>query len=149
MLQEYDPQGFHCELLRCAEAAVLRARLTGVSLAEFRARAAAAEKSLHELGVTFTVYSGGDATDRILPFDPIPRVLSAGEWRHIERGIVQRVTALNLLLDDLYHRQLVLRDRVLPPDLVLGNGNFHPLMRDVRVPQLRRPGRLAETRQAR
>src|SRR5437588_2545108 len=121
-------------MLGCGEAGPLRDRLARLALADFKQRAAAAEQALHELGVTFTVYSDGDAIDRILPFDPIPRVISAAEWRHIERGIVQRVTALNLLLDDLYHRQMVFRDRVLPQDLVLGNSHFRPMMRGFAVP---------------
>ena len=89
----------------------------------------AAEWALHALGVTFTVYTDGAAIDRILPFDAIPRVISAEEWRHIERCVVQRVTALNLVLDDLYPRQMILRGGVLPCDLFLGNSHFHPLLR--------------------
>jgi uncharacterized circularly permuted ATP-grasp superfamily protein len=134
VLEGYDPGGFYCEMLRKPETAPLRAHLAGFPIAEFKRRAAAAEQVLYDLGVTFTVYSDRDAIDRILPFDALPRVISAGEWQHIEAGIVQRVTALNLLLDDLYHRQKILRDGVLPADLVLGNGNFRPLMRGVSVP---------------
>ena len=114
MLDGYDPQGFYCEMGRCPETAALRARFATVSLAEFNRRTEAAERALHALGVTCTVYGEGTAIDRILPFDAIPRVITAGEWRHIEHGVKQRVTALNLLLDDLYHRQLILRDGVLP-----------------------------------
>jgi uncharacterized circularly permuted ATP-grasp superfamily protein len=135
VLEGYDPQGFYCELLRCSEAASLRDRLAGAPLAEFKQRAAAAEQALHELGVTFTVYSDGDAIDRILPFDPIPRVISAADWRQIERGVIQRVTALNLLLDDLYNRQRVFSDRILPPELVFGNSHYRPLMRGFAVPR--------------
>ena len=134
VLHGYDPGGFYCEMLRCAEAGSLRERLARLSLVDFGRRAAAAERALHALGVTFTVYSDGDTIDRILPFDAIPRVISAADWQHIESGVVQRVTALNLLLDDLYHGQKILRDRVLPADLVLGNPNFQPLMRGVAVP---------------
>ncbi len=124
MLDGYDPRGFYCEMLRCPGAEMLRERFAAIPLAEFACRMEAAERALHALGVTFTVYSDGAAIDRILPFDAIPRVISAEEWRHIERGVVQRVTALNLLLDDLYHRQMILRDGVLPSDLVLGQRPF-------------------------
>jgi uncharacterized circularly permuted ATP-grasp superfamily protein len=102
VLNGYDPQGFYCEMLRCPDARKLRARFVGMSLAEFVPRMVAAERALHALGVTFTVYTDGAAIDRILPFDAIPRVISAAEWEHIERGVIQRVGALNLLLDDLY-----------------------------------------------
>src|SRR5882724_12782973 len=120
-------------MLRCPETAPLRERLARLPVAEFKRRAAAAEQALYDLGVTFTVYSDSTAIDRILPFDAVPRVISAAEWRQIETGVIQRVTALNLLLDDLYHRQLILHDRVLPADLVLGNSNYRPQMRDVAV----------------
>ncbi len=134
VLDGYDPGGFYCEMQRCPDTAPLRQRLAGLPIAEFKRRSAAAEQALYDLGVTFTVYSDSDAIDRILPFDAIPRVISAAEWRHIESGVIQRVTALNLLLDDLYHRQKIVRDQVLPADLVLGNGNFRPAMQGVAVP---------------
>ncbi len=134
MLNGYDPHGFYCEMLRCPETAPLRERLAQLPIAEFKRRAAAAEQALYDLGVTFTVYSDSAAIDRILPFDAIPRVISAAEWQQVERGVVQRVTALNLMLDDVYHRQMILRDRVLPADLVLGNPNFRPPMCGFAVP---------------
>lgn len=134
MLNGYDPAGFYCEMLRCAEAAPLCERLSLVPIADFQRRVALAEQTLHELGVTFTVYSDRGAIDRILPFDAIPRVIAAAEWRDIEAGVTQRVTALNLLLDDLYHEQMILRDAVLPSDLVVGNSNYRPAMRGITVP---------------
>src|SRR5712691_2138260 len=133
LLDGYDPQGFYCELLRCADNALLHDRLAGMPIADFKRRTAGAEQALYNLGITFTVYSDNNAIDRILPFDAIPRVLSAAEWAHIERGVIQRVTALNLLLDDLYHEQKILRDRIIPADLILDNANFRPVMRELAV----------------
>jgi uncharacterized circularly permuted ATP-grasp superfamily protein len=133
LLDGYDPQGFYCELLRCAGNARLRDRLAGMPIADFKRRTLGAEQALYNLGITFTLYSDNNAIDRILPFDAIPRVLSAVEWLHIEKGVIQRVTALNLLLDDLYHEQKILRDRIIPADLILGNANFRPIMRGVAV----------------
>ena len=133
LLDGYDPRGFYCELLRSAENALLRDRLAAIPTADFKQRVLGAEQALYNLGITFTVYSDRSAIDRILPFDAIPRVLSAPEWRHIERGVIQRVTALNLLLDDLYHEQKILRDGVIPADLILGNANFRPAMRGLAV----------------
>ena len=133
LLDGYDPQGFYCELLRCAGNARLCDRLARMPVADFRRRAAGAEQALYNLGITFTLYSDNNAIDRILPFDAIPRVLSAVEWLHIEQGVIQRVTALNLLLDDLYHQQKILRDGIIPADLILGNANFRPIMRGVTV----------------
>src|SRR5215207_6812394 len=133
LLDGYDPGGFYCELLRSVDNSRLRDRLARLPITDFKRRAAGAEQALYDLGITFTVYSDNNAIDRILPFDAIPRVLSAAEWVDIERGVIQRVTALNLLLDDLYHEQKILKDRVIPTELVLGNANFRPEIRRIAV----------------
>jgi len=91
-------------------------------------RSADAENELFNLGITFTVYSDKDAIDRILPFDVIPRVLTASEWRTIETGVSQRVRALNMFLWDIYHEQKILADGIVPRHLVLGNANFRKEM---------------------
>ena len=134
ILDDYDPQGFYCEMLRGATREVVRARVASLSIDALQERAAAANAELYNLGITFTIYSDAQTIDRILPFDVLPRILSAAEWSHIERGVVQRITALNLLLDDIYHEQRVLRDGVIPPELILGNRNYRPLMRGVDLP---------------
>ena len=120
VLDGYDPQEFYCEMLRCAATAGLRERLARMPIADFQRRTAAAEQALYDYGITFTLYSESSAIDRILPFDPIPRVLAADEWRQIERGIIQRVTALNLLLDDVYHGQKILKDGVVRSRTMMG-----------------------------
>jgi uncharacterized circularly permuted ATP-grasp superfamily protein len=134
VLDRYDPGGFYCEMLRCAATAEIRDRLGRMAIDEFKRRAAGAEQALYNLGITFTVYTDSQAIDRILPFDAIPRVLPADEWDQIERGVIQRVTALNLLLDDLYNAQKIFKDGLLPEDLILGNANWRPLMRGLKVP---------------
>ena len=129
----YAPGPFFCELTAPREGdggalGVVRARLAAIGIEALRARAAAAEGDLIDLGVTFTVYSDAAAIDRILPFDCIPRIITAGEWDRIERGVKQRVAALNLFLHDIYHERKILADGVLPRDLVLGNANYRPEM---------------------
>ena len=131
LLEDYGSGGFYCELFgtskRCPpHTQTVRERIDGMSLAEVRRRAQAAERELFNLGVTFTVYTSREQIDRILPFDVIPRVLSAAEWATIEQGVVQRVTALNRFIEDVYHGQRILRDGIVPADLVLGNANFRP-----------------------
>ena len=113
---------------------LIRERLGALSIDDLKRRALEAEAELQDLGITFTVYSDKDATDRVLPFDVIPRVLSADEWQHIEKGVTQRVTALNLLLDDIYHEQKILRDGIVPADLVLSNPNYRPIMQGLDLP---------------
>ena len=134
ILDGYDPDGFYCEMLGSPASAAVRKHLSRLTIGELQERAAAANAEMYNLGITFTVYSDAKTIDRILPFDVLPRVLSAEEWRHLESGIIQRITAINLLLDDVYHRQKLLRDGVVPPDLILGNPNYRPLMRGIDVP---------------
>ena len=102
--------------------------------AELTRRAKIAEAELYNQGITFTVYSDKDAIDRILPFDLIPRVLTASEWDLLERGVCQRVAALNAFLHDAYHDQHILNDGVVPRALVLGNSNYRPEMVGLDVP---------------
>lgn len=99
-----------------------------------RRRAAAAERELHSLGITFTVYSERDAIDRVLPFDVVPRVLSPADWQHIEDGCKQRVQAINLFLHDIYHDKKILKDKVVPRDLVTRNANYRKEMEGVDLP---------------
>ncbi len=75
-------------------------------------------------GITFTVYSDEAGIERIFPFDLIPRIVPAQDWDLIERGLTQRITALNLFLHDLYHNQQILKDKIIPPELVLGSKHF-------------------------
>ena len=138
LLEGYDCTAF-CELMNGLEPdnpdlALIRERLSRMDLAELGRRAATAEAELYNLGITFTVYSDRNAIDRILPFDLIPRVLTATEWDVIERGVVQRVTAINAFLWDIYHDQKILADGILPRALVVGNSNFRPEMMGLDVP---------------
>jgi hypothetical protein len=134
-----DAGWFFCELTipRPGDGGALAsivARLAALPVEGLRRRAAAAERDLFNLGITFTVYSKATAIDRILPFDLVPRVLTAGEWRILEAGVRQRVAALNLFLHDVYNAQRILKDGVVPPDLVLGNANDRPEMQGFPVP---------------
>jgi uncharacterized circularly permuted ATP-grasp superfamily protein len=86
-------------------------------------------------GITFTVYGRSQGVERIIPFDPIPRLISATEWDRIERGLKQRVRALNLFVHDVYHDRRILRDRIVPPDLVLGASGYRRECIGLRVPR--------------
>ena len=131
---DYDAGAFFCELTQSlrqgdtSAIALVRARISAIGLDQLRARAAAAEDELINLGITFTVYSDATAIDRILPFDCVPRIIMPGEWRVMEAGVRQRVTALNAFLHDVYHERHILNDGTLPADLVLGNANYRPEM---------------------
>ena len=137
---DYDPGCYFCELTEARRAhpvsaiAHVRAAIAAIGLDQLRARASAAEDELINLGITFTVYSDATAIDRILPFDCVPRIITAGEWRVLEAGVKQRVAALNLFLHDIYHDRHILNDRIVPADLVLGNVNYRPEMEGFPVP---------------
>jgi uncharacterized circularly permuted ATP-grasp superfamily protein len=136
---DYDPGRYFCELTRHRPDAGpvpewLIQRLGQIGLDALRARASAAETELIDLGVTFTVYSDATAIDRILPFDCIPRILTSREWVLLERACIQRVAALNAFLGDIYGAGHIVKDGVIPPELVYGNANYRPEMKDFPVP---------------
>jgi uncharacterized circularly permuted ATP-grasp superfamily protein len=87
-----------------------------------------AEGIFRRLGITFAVYGAEEASERLIPFDIIPRVFAAAEWRRLTIGIEQRVRALNAFLHDLYHRQEILRAGRIPQDIILQNSAFVPQM---------------------
>lgn len=99
-----------------------------------RKRALAASTFLRQ-GITFTVYDDAQGTERIFPFDLIPRIIPAEEWSVIERGLVQRITALNFFLHDIYHQQNILRDRVIPKQIVWEAAHFRPEFMHFDVPR--------------
>ncbi len=92
-----------------------------------------ARRFIHE-GITFTVIGADRASEQIIPIDCVPRLLTAEEWDHIDRGLRQRLTALNLFLKDIYNEGKSLRDGIVPPDLVLGCPQYRVEMRGVQVP---------------
>ncbi|MEY2879339.1 MAG: hypothetical protein RLZZ15_1719 [Verrucomicrobiota bacterium] len=102
---------------------------------EFDRRRAAVDLAFLRRGVTFTVYNDAQGTERIFPFDLIPRIIPAQEWARIEAGLVQRITALNLFLHDVYHDQKALKDKIVPPALVLGAKHFRREFMNFTVPR--------------
>jgi len=101
---------------------------------EFGRRRSLTDLAFRNQGITFTVYDDDQGTERAFPFDPVPRILSADEWAHVESGLRQRVRALNAFLGDVYGDQEILNDEVVPSSLVLDNPNYRPIMRGVEVP---------------
>ena len=83
-----------------------------------------AERALLQMGITFNVYGEGAGVEKIFPFDLVPRIVAAAEWSRIERGLKQRITALNLFINDLYHSQKILKDGVVPREIVLSSKAF-------------------------
>jgi uncharacterized circularly permuted ATP-grasp superfamily protein len=139
LLQSYDQRGFYCEMFGAgpaapAHTAEIRARLDALDFDDLRRRAEDVARELYNFGITFTVYTDREAIDRILPFDVIPRVLSADEFAHIEAGVKQRVKTLNTFLHDVYHDGKVVRDGVVPSSLVYKGANYRAAMSGIDVP---------------
>ena len=102
----------------------LAAWLSDTPPAELARRQQAAEAAFRSLGITFAVYGDDEAAERIIPFDIMPRVFSAGEWQRLSAGLEQRVRAINLFIGDVYGARRILADGVIPADIVLGNPQF-------------------------
>jgi uncharacterized circularly permuted ATP-grasp superfamily protein len=103
-----------------------------------RARRDEAEMIFRRVGITFAVYGAkdedGSGTERLIPFDLIPRIIPQAEWDLMERGLVQRVTALNQFIHDVYHDQEIIKAGVVPAEQIVGNQQFRPEMMGVKVP---------------
>jgi uncharacterized circularly permuted ATP-grasp superfamily protein len=97
-------------------------------------RQRAADVVIQAMGITFTVYSETDEKDRAWPFDVIPRIIAAQEWKSITEGLTQRLTALNMFIDDLYSDQKVIADGILPREILASSKNFRPACMGVRPP---------------
>jgi uncharacterized circularly permuted ATP-grasp superfamily protein len=113
----------------------LLTRYAGMSSEEFQKKRDLADNAFLTQGVTFTVYNDQEGTERIFPFDLIPRIIPRAEWEHVERGLGQRITALNLFLRDIYHDQKILRDGVVPAEIIHSAAHFRPEFMGFDVPK--------------
>jgi len=99
-------------------------RYNALPLEELKRRQEAAEKTLMQMGITFSVYGDDQGTERIFPFDIVPRIIHQDEWRQVEMGLKQRVQALNMFIDDVYHDQKIIKDGLIPEELVYSASGF-------------------------
>ena len=117
-----------------AEFAALSRWLADTDAAELQRRQQSAEAAFRQLGITFAVYGDSDAAERIIPFDIVPRVFLAGEWARLSEGLVQRVEAINAFLEDIYGERRILREGVIPPELIYLNEQFRAEVDGIRPP---------------
>lgn len=125
----YDLNGFYDELFEatgrprpCGKVLIENIeRIPGVRL---RQKQHSAEQALYQLGITFNVYGDTQGVERIFPFDLMPRIVDGAEWDHIETGLKQRITALNLFIDDVYHDQKIVRNGIIPEHVIRSAANF-------------------------
>jgi len=113
----------------------LQHTLLGLPPEELRRSQQAADLAFLHEGITFTVYGSKEGTERIFPNDLLPRIIPAREWAKIEKGLAQRLTALNLFLRDIYHEGRILSDRVIPRELIYSCKHFRREMRGLNVPR--------------
>jgi uncharacterized circularly permuted ATP-grasp superfamily protein len=99
-------------------------RVEQLSKEEFMRRQISAERALMAMGITFNVYSENEGTERIMPVDIIPRIVSAQDWEKMEKGLIQRITALNLFLADIYSDQKIIKDGIIPKEVIYSSKNF-------------------------
>lgn len=125
----YETEGFYDELFDEQNqprggADVLIERINALPETELQRRQKAAELALLNLGITFNVYGNDAQIEKIFPFDIVPRIVQAKEWENLEKGLKQRITALNAFINDIYNDQKILKDGVVPADLVLTAEGF-------------------------
>ncbi len=113
----------------------LHERFCALSVSDMNEKTRAADISFLYQGITFTVYSQDEGIERIFPFDLIPRIIPRREWDLLERGLTQRVLALNQFLHDVYHDQRIIKDKRIPPELVFGASNFRREMIGITAPR--------------
>jgi uncharacterized circularly permuted ATP-grasp superfamily protein len=139
ILDKYQPEGFFDEVF-AREGGVrphyenVLSSLGSLQPQEFGLRQQTADAAFLKQGVTFTVYGDDQGTERIFPFDLMPRIIPRQEWEHVEAGLIQRITALNLFLNDVYHGQQILNDGVIPREVVESASHFRPEFKGVNVP---------------
>ncbi len=126
---DYQTENFYDELFDSSNtprpgSALLIDRIRDLPEGDLIQRQLAAEASFLNLGITFAVYGSEEGTEKIFPFDIIPRIVEAKDWDTIERGLKQRITALNLFIDDIYHDQKIVKDGVIPADLLESADSF-------------------------
>lgn len=128
--KEYKSAGFFDEIIAPngaprAGAGFLTSHFASLRDGDLRELRAVAELSIVNMGITFSVYSEkGGSIDRAWPFDIIPRIIPFDEWQRVEQGLAQRVIALNMFIDDIYHRQRIIKDRVFPAEVLEGSRNY-------------------------
>lgn len=136
----YQVEGFHDEMFTPdgkarVESRVLLDTIESLDEGQLRLCQSAAERLLLHLGITFNVYGQSAGTERIFPFDLIPRIVCAEEWGWIERGLKQRIHALNEFIDDIYHEQKILKDGIIPEEVIRSAAFYRPECHGINPPQ--------------
>ncbi len=138
--QNYTPESFYDELFDAegkprTGGQLLIEMINSLPPGELKLRQQAIDRALLRMGITFTVYGSDEGTEKIFPFDIIPRIVEAYEWSHVEAGLKQRIRALNLFINDVYHEQEIIKDGVLPQDLLDKAKSFREPCKGLKPPR--------------
>lgn len=130
---DYDPGSFFDEMFEAngtprPHYAKLAEAFGGLSEEDFQTRREAVDLAFLQQGITFTVYGNDESTEKIFPFDMVPRIITAKEWAQLEKGLIQRLTALNLFLHDIYHDQKIVKDGIIPLEVIMSGKHFRKEM---------------------
>ncbi len=140
LFNSYQVEGFHDEMFTAdgkarVESRVLLDTIESLDEGQLLLCQRAAEQLLLHLGITFNVYGQSAGTERIFPFDLVPRIVCAQEWEWIERGLKQRIHALNEFIDDIYHEQKILKDGIIPDEVIRSAAFYRPKCHGINPPQ--------------
>jgi uncharacterized circularly permuted ATP-grasp superfamily protein len=140
LLERYEREGFFDEMLDASGEARphyrrFRDLFRDMEMQEFLHKCQAVDLAFLRQGITFNVYGDSAGMEKIFPFDLLPRIIPASEWEMIERGLAQRITALNLFLHDIYHEQKIVKDGVIPPFYILSGKHFRREFVNFNVPK--------------
>ncbi len=138
-LGAYQGDGFYDEMfdeagLARPEAQLLLETLEGLEDGQLQRAQLAAERLLVQLGITFNVYGDSAGTERAFPFDLIPRIVRGDEWKWIESGLKQRIQALNMFINDIYHDQKILKDKIIPEEVIKSAVFYRPQCAGINPP---------------
>jgi len=139
-LERYEPGGFFDEMIEAGSAARphyrrFRELFQQLTPQDFDHKRQSIDLAFLRQGITFNVYGDSAGAEKIFPFDLLPRIIPASEWEMLERGLSQRITALNLFLHDVYHEQKILKDGIIPPSYVLSGKHFRREFVNFNVPR--------------
>jgi uncharacterized circularly permuted ATP-grasp superfamily protein len=140
MFEKYEVDGVYDEMFASAGVprehyAPVTSRLKTMGHDAVTKRVRMADVSFRNQGITFAVYGDNRGVEKTMPFDLVPRIVPADEWTKIEKGLAQRLTALNMFCQDIYHEQRILREKIIPPELIYGAKSFRREMFGVNVPK--------------
>jgi len=138
--RNYDAEGFFDEMFTAdgqarPDAELLMRRIESLAPGELVRRQKAIERSLLRMGITFAVYGGDQGTEKIWPFDIVPRIVAAAEWERLEAGLKQRIKALNMFLNDVYHEQQIIKDGIFPASLLESSKSYREACQGLKPPR--------------